>query len=332
MSKKQASQFARIESHSLVATKGRPKNPPENWKAKSTVSGICGEAARLESHSKHLEQPPDFDVVFGMSPLDLSTRLTNRFAEIKKEGGRLKADQCVMCEGVFSYPEPTCDENFFMWLDDSIDYLKEKYGEKLQSVVVHYDESHPHLHFFLADMKTLSVNEIDPARMARRREEEKKFAMGKGEDGKFLYSPKMTAQKDALKEWLNEYHFNVSEKYEHAREIGARKARLHGTPRQVRMGLELEERKKALDEKEARLIGYRDKLKEQGEKLHEHKEQLEQQVRLNQQLFADLSAELEKQRQLGNFKGAAELGSRILALRKQAGHEQSSPNDKLKIH
>lgn len=39
-----------------------------------------------------------------------------------------------------------------MWDDyknDSIKYLKEKYGDKLKSVVEHTDEAHPHFHFYV---------------------------------------------------------------------------------------------------------------------------------------------------------------------------------------
>lgn len=61
---------------------------------------------------------------------------------------KLRKDANVILAGVVSLNR----DNFEMWNDyknDSIKYLKEKYGDKLKSVIEHTDETHPHFHFYI---------------------------------------------------------------------------------------------------------------------------------------------------------------------------------------
>ena len=326
------SQFARIESHAMVATKSRPKNPPENWKAKTSVEGCCGEALHLDTHAKHVEKPADVDVIYGMNPMDFYGAIKTRFNEIKKSGVRIKADQMVMCSGVFSYPKTECDEDYFLWVDDSIAYLKEKYGDRLKSVVAHYDESHPHLHFFIADMKTLSVNELDPFRIARREEEAKKMAMGKNEKGDYIYAPKMKAQKEKMAQWLDEYHEKVSVKYGQARDVGARKARIFGTPRQVNLQLAMNQRERDLNEKEALLIAKKDRMIELGKTLAEQTALTNDKNKMLDMLLDQLTQEVEMLKEQKKLGAAVSLNARISEIRKTAYGGGAASGDKMKLN
>lgn len=334
--KKQDAQFARIESYALAQTTSRPKNPPANWKAKTTVEGACGEAERLDTHIGHLKDRPgyeaDFDVVYGMTPMALYGKIKNRAAEMKENGERFKSDQCVMSGGVFSYPGKEIDENFFAWLDDCMEYLKKKYPDNFQSAVVHYDESNPHLHFYLVDFKTLSVNEFDPARIARRKEENKKMEMGKDEKGEYIYKPKMSAQKEALKEWLDDFCESVSKKYNHAREIGARKARLYGTPRQVARELDILEREKTIAEKEEALIAQRDKILILAKDLAARSVEMKKKSNLLDTLLEQMEEEVERLHKARDAKGAFALNKQIGAIRQQAFGAGVAPNDSMKLN
>lgn len=320
--KKQSAQFARIESHALIVTSSKPRNPPKDWKPKSTVSGVCGEAERLETHVGHLAHQEgyqaDFDVVYGIAPTLLSFQISNRAKEMKSNGERLKSDQCVMCSGVFSYPETECDENFFSWLADSMEYLKDKYGDKLKSVVVHYDESYPHLHFFLADMKTLSVGELDPIRIARKKEEQKKIDTGKNDAGDYIYKPKMSAQKEALSEWLDDYYLKVSSKYDHAREVGARKARFHGTPRQVKHTLALADKERKLNEEKANLLAQRDKLTALATELAIKSMENQKKTNLLFDLMDQMNEEVKRLHKNKEVKEAVNLSNKIRNIRSAA--------------
>ncbi len=329
---KQQAQFTSINSYALKTTTSRPKNPPADWTPKTTVEGVCGEGMHMEGFDQHLTKPVDVDLVFGMHPMDLYTDIKARFKEIKKSGVRIKADQSVMCSGIVSYPATEVDDNFFMWLDDSMNFLKEKYGDKLKSIVVHYDESHLHAHYFLADMKTLSVNELDPTRIARVSEENKKKAAGKNEEGKWIYAPKMQAQKDALKEWLDDYHEKVSSKYGHERDIGARKGRIYGTTRQVKQKLEIIKEKKELETWEMSLRRNEEELKQKRDKLMNFANQLlEGQKQLETEkvavveksatfdlLIEQLQVEVERLKAIGDTKTATIVGSRIVEMRQKS--------------
>lgn len=61
---------------------------------------------------------------------------------------KLRKDANIILAGVVSLNR----DNYKIWDDyknDSIKYLKEKYGDKLKSVIEHTDETHPHFHFYI---------------------------------------------------------------------------------------------------------------------------------------------------------------------------------------
>lgn len=220
-------QFARIESYGLAQTKSKAHGKHANKDAKTTVKGACGEASRIESFTPHLDKPSDKDLLFGMEPWDLQKLIyataKKQETEADKSGQRKpRKDRLVLTAGVFSYPHKETDEQFFEWQADCISYLKEKYGDNLKSVVAHYDESHPHLHFFLANTKTLSIIGLDPAKTAQH-------------SFRTLGDKTAPKQQDAIKNWLDDFQTKVSSKYGHKRQIGAMaRARIHGAPRVVR--------------------------------------------------------------------------------------------------
>lgn len=218
-------QFAHIESFGLTQTKSKGRGGFANKASKTTVKGACGEASRIEPFTAHLNQPIDKDLLYGIEPWDLQKLIyataKKQETEADKVGQRKpRKDRLVLTAGVFSYPHKQPDDRFYEWQADCVSYLKEKYGDNLKSVVAHYDESHPHLHFFLCNTKTLSIIGLDPAKTAQHA---------------FRTLKDTTAPKqiDALKMWQDDFHKAVSVKYGHERKIGTR-ARIHGTPKAVR--------------------------------------------------------------------------------------------------
>lgn len=248
----QAAQFARIESFGLVASK-----QAKTKKNKTTILGSCAEAARVEGFTGHVENVEPADVVFGINPMALYSQIKTRFEtqniERKASGGRARQkDSLLMSAGVFSYPGPI-DDDFYAWQADCITYLKNEYGDKFKSAVVHLDESHPHLHFFLCDFKTLTVDQgLDPAKTDQRKQRVVK-------DGSHI------GQREALQAFQDRFQAGVGVHYGHARKIGSRD-RIHGAPKWVRSLLaeikEIQEQKAQLEEK-------KDKLKERAEALKE---------------------------------------------------------------
>lgn len=227
------SQFAHIESFSIK------KNPKSK---KTDVAGVCGEVTRAPGFCDHVDEVQRPDLLFGMDPLALQKKITTRFDELnessKTAGGRaLRKDQLVMTAGFFSYPGTEVDETFLEWSTDCLNFLGNKYGKNLKSVVAHYDEGHPHIHFLLCDLQNLRVdNGLDPAKTAQR-------------DFRQLKKTDTLTQKDALKAFQDDFFNAVGVKYGHARKLGARE-RLRGSPKAVRAILAemklLEEEKLAL--------------------------------------------------------------------------------------
>ena len=211
------SQFAHIESFSIK------KNPKSK---KTDVAGVCGEVTRAPGFCDHVDEVEKADLIFGMSPLDLKNKINVRFEELREESkgsgvAGPRKDRLVLTAGVFSYPGDETDETFYEWQADCVDYLKKEYGDNLKSVVAHYDESHPHLHFLLCDLKNLRVDGgLDPAKTAQH-------------EFRQLKKTNTLSQKDALKAFQDNFFNAVGGKYGHQRKIGSRD-RLRGSPKAVR--------------------------------------------------------------------------------------------------
>ena len=62
------------------------------------------------------------------------------------QGRKLRKDGLCALVGVASLPREM-EDDFPQFAEDTLAWLKEKYGDRLKSVVVHDDEAHPHLHF-----------------------------------------------------------------------------------------------------------------------------------------------------------------------------------------
>ena len=216
-----STQFARVESFGLNASK-----QAKTKKNKTTILGVCAEAARIEGYTGHVSNVEPADVIYGINPMDLYHQIEANFNSqniIRKEkGGKSRQkDSLLMTAGVFSYPSEVIDDEFYRWQADCIEYLKKEYGDKFKSAVMHMDESHPHLHFFLCDLKTLRVDGgLDPAKTDQHK-------------SRMLKDGSAIGQKQALEAFQNRFHESVGGRYGHARKNGSR-ARLHGAPAWIR--------------------------------------------------------------------------------------------------
>lgn len=247
-------QFARVESFGLSVSK-----QAKTKKNKTTILGVCAEGARVEGFTSHVENVEPADVVFGINPMALFKEIETRFAaqnlNRKASGERSRQkDSLLMSAGVFSYPGEV-DDNFFAWQADCIEYLKKEYGDNLKSVVVHLDESNPHLHFYLCDFKTLTVDRgLDPAKTDQRKQRVLK-------DGSAI------GQTEALQAFQDRFNAGVGVKYGHARKIGSRD-RIHGAPKWVRSLLNeikaIEAEKLKLDEIKAKTYEKAELLREKA--------------------------------------------------------------------
>ena len=134
----------------------------DNFSSK-TGGGVAAEGERVPENSRHVEEPKPPILLAGVMPtvawVEVDRRRSLAKDPVRLKSGRvamrqLRSDANIMVAAVASHPEPvaTCDTEspeFQDWLKRTIAFLTEQHGEPL-SVVMHLDESHPHVHFLAA--------------------------------------------------------------------------------------------------------------------------------------------------------------------------------------
>lgn len=138
-------QFVHVEAYSRTA----PKSAAGTGKAGRSVKWVIDEARRDPGSIPHVENPAPPTYVYGQ-PLEQLEDVCEAWAATMTDakGRKLRKDALCLAAGVVSAPhdiEPAAWEAF---KGDALEWLKSKYGERLQTVVEHTDESHPHLHFY----------------------------------------------------------------------------------------------------------------------------------------------------------------------------------------
>lgn len=108
---------------------------------------ILAEQWREDGACPHINNPSNPGLLYGIPPMEVLP-LIDEWADQSKDsrGHKLRKDALCALIGVVSLPREMEDE-FPQFAEDTLDWLKEKYGDRLKSVVVHNDEAHPHLHF-----------------------------------------------------------------------------------------------------------------------------------------------------------------------------------------
>ena len=108
---------------------------------------ILAEQWREDGACPHIQNPSKPGLLFGVEPSKVLI-IMNEWADQAKDaqGRKLRKDGHCVLIGVASLPREM-EDNFPEFAEDTLVWLKEKYGDRLKSVVVHNDEAHPHLHF-----------------------------------------------------------------------------------------------------------------------------------------------------------------------------------------
>lgn len=163
-------QFFHIEAYSLVAKsyereitikKGSKAGQTEIKKTETrSLKEIMQEQARIEEACPHVEDPRRPGLLYGVSPMEVLP-LAEEWADQAKDarGYKMKKDGNVALVGVASLPREM-EDDFPEFAEATLKFLKEKYGDRLKSVVVHDDEEHPHLHFTVIPRKGERFDDI----------------------------------------------------------------------------------------------------------------------------------------------------------------------------
>ena len=217
-------QFIRIETFSRKADKGG-----------RTVSFVLREARREPDSSTHVAAPGEPVIVFGEDPaqieaghdaaLDVATE-TNSAGKTRK----IRIDQHTLLTCVASHPyltqdvknDPEKQIEFEKWAAETVNYMKQKWGDELKGVVLHADEAHPHLHAFIVP-KNLRARDLHPGVVAKKAEFAR--AIAAGDDTKAANKKGDRAYREAMRGFLTEYHQKVGMKSSLLRD-GPKRARL----------------------------------------------------------------------------------------------------------
>lgn len=136
-------QFLHIDSYSL-------STPKKGKQGGHCVSSIVGEALRNPRNCPHISQPRKPIKVYGKHLEDLESaciRWSDSLAEIT--GRKTRKDALCLVAGVVSAPHTIDNKDWLKFRDETVDWLKGKYGDQLHTVLEHTDEANPHIHFYV---------------------------------------------------------------------------------------------------------------------------------------------------------------------------------------
>lgn len=146
-------QYIHVEAYARVGKEYERTITLKNGEKKTKVTKtrnlkeIMEEQARIEEACPHVEDPRRPGLLYGVPPMEVLP-IAEEWAENTKDsrGYKMKSDGNVALVGVASLPREM-EDDFPEFAEATLKFLKEKYGDRLKSVVVHDDEEHPHLHF-----------------------------------------------------------------------------------------------------------------------------------------------------------------------------------------
>lgn len=193
-------QFIHIEAYARVGS---------NQKGKSTkwnIHQIAGEAMRNDEDCKHVEHPQEPTVLFGVDAY-AAADMAQKWAEtsVDASGRKLRKDGSCLLAGVISFPEGRTEDDWKAFRDDSIKYLKDKYGENLKSVIEHRDESNLHIHFYSVPKNGQKFEDIHDGKKA--------VLEAKKENSKILKGDQNRLYIKAMKEFQEDFYNEVAIKH-----------------------------------------------------------------------------------------------------------------------
>lgn len=156
-------QFIHVEAYARQSSKANRKE------RKRSAAEIVGEAERAPGHyERHVREPKPPTILHGVAP-SAALAEAEEVAETVKDaqGRKLRKDAPILLAGVVSVDASNA-ERWPAIRDDSIRFLKGKYGDRLRSVVEHTDEAHPHLHFYVVPKAGERALDLHPGHAAKK--------------------------------------------------------------------------------------------------------------------------------------------------------------------
>ena len=170
-------QFIHIETYARQAsTKQKPTKKAgakTEAKAKQNLSGIIAEAIRAEGNCPHVTEPQAPRYIVGNDAVMQGMQAEierNLDAHHKRVGGKkVRSDAHVLLAGVASFPRDLQNaepETYEKWERKTVEWLQKKYGDDLKVVLMHNDEDHPHIHFYVYSAEKVNAKELHDGYLA----------------------------------------------------------------------------------------------------------------------------------------------------------------------
>lgn len=192
-----------------------------------SVEQVLAEASRAPEYSKHVADPRPPSLVYGVAA-DAVHRLHDEMVasggvEVTLKDGRtarrgIRKDRHTLMTAVASHPLPTdlvntkpdARADYERWRDYNLAWLKAQFGDKLVSVIEHWDEKHPHIHAYILplDDPTCSARQLNPAWQAK--EEAMEVARAAGHEDKAALKLGNAAYRAKARELQDHYYEHVS--------------------------------------------------------------------------------------------------------------------------
>lgn len=205
-------QFVHLEGYSRKAdAKGRDTN------------FIFGEASRRPEASVHVASPAPPVIVHGLSIEEVQELHDSAVADatVAVKGGKtrkLRSDQKTLHTVVASHPftmgevraDPEKRREAETWEKLTVEWLRHQYGDDLQSVIRHEDESHYHIHAYVVPISDpeLKAQKYHPGATAKRSVID--AGPTEGEDQKALMKRANAAYTATMRTWQDSYHEAVA--------------------------------------------------------------------------------------------------------------------------
>ncbi|WP_176036080.1 hypothetical protein [Brucella tritici] len=205
-------QFAHIETYSR--TGGRS--------GKLTIAEIISEARRSPEASLHVENPKNPVTVYGCGFDELMRRHDTMIEQARESlaNGKTRAvrkDTCSLFTCVLSHPatpeecrnDPNVKAAVEAWARDSVKWLRhdlEARGGTLETVIMHVDEAHVHLHAYGLH-SCGHADRLHPGKVAKKAVVE--AAIENGQEKKAANAMGDKAYVEAMRAWQDSYSTNV---------------------------------------------------------------------------------------------------------------------------
>lgn len=209
-------QFMHLQSYSRKANEGG-----------QSVEQVFAEASRAPEYSKHVADPRPPSLVYGVSVDEVrklhDEMVTAGGVDVTLKDGRtarrgIRKDRHTLMTAVASHPLPTdlvntkpdARADYERWRDHNLAWLKAQFGDKLVSVIEHWDEKRPHIHAYILplDDPTCSARQLNPAWQAK--EEAMELARAAGHDDKAALKLGNAAYRAKARELQDHYYEHVS--------------------------------------------------------------------------------------------------------------------------